>query len=160
MKLRPRNGPIYVASIFPPRKNRSRGSSRYSRKISPCFGWRVEEGGRGDIYIHVSFLILEFYFTFIISLSRWFLLSHSLEIGNCWIWMRENCVINEIDLTFQSDTVCNNITNNRTLNRKVDLWRLYRVRGNMRIARTSVFLASINIETKKQTLRVARPFLP
>lgn len=74
--------------------------------------------------------------------------------------MRENCVINEIDLTFQSDTVCNNITNNRTLNRKVDLWRLYRVRGNMRIARASVFLASINIETKKQTLRVARPFLP
>lgn len=74
--------------------------------------------------------------------------------------MRENCVINEIDLTFQRDTVCNNITNNRTLNRKVDLWRLYRVRGNMRIARASVFLASINIETKKQTLRVARPFLP
>lgn len=74
--------------------------------------------------------------------------------------MRENCVINGIDLTFQSDTVCNNITNNRTLNRKVDLWRLYRVRGNMRIARASVFLASINIETKKQTLRVARPFLP
>lgn len=69
-------------------------------------------------------------------------------------------MINEIDLTFQSDTVCNNITNNRTLNRKVDLWRLYRVRGNMRIARASVFLASINIETKKQTLRVARPFLP
>lgn len=30
----------------------------------------------------------------------------------------------------------------------------------MRIARASVFLASINIETKKQTLRVARPFLP
>lgn len=69
-------------------------------------------------------------------------------------------MINGIDLTFQSDTVCNNITNNRTLNRKVDLWRLYRVRGNMRIARASVFLASINIETKKQTLRVARPFLP
>lgn len=69
-------------------------------------------------------------------------------------------MINEIDLTFQSDTVCNNITNNRSLNRKVDLWRLYRVRGNMRIARASVFLASINIETKKQTLRVARPFLP
>lgn len=69
-------------------------------------------------------------------------------------------MINEIDLTFQRDTVCNNITNNRTLNRKVDLWRLYRVRGNMRIARASVFLASINIETKKQTLRVARPFLP
>lgn len=67
-------------------------------------------------------------------------------------------MINGID--FQSDTVCNNITNNRTLNRKVDLWRLYRVRGNMRIARASVFLTSINIETKKQTLRVARPFLP
>lgn len=71
--------------------------------------------------------------------------------------MRENCVINEIDLTFQRDTVCNNITNNRTLNRKVDLWRLYRVRGNMRIARASVFLASINIETKKQTLRSSFP---
>lgn len=28
-------------------------------------------------------------------------------------------MINEIDLTFQSDTVCNNITNNRTLNRLI-----------------------------------------
>lgn len=31
--------------------------------------WK-REGGERYIYIHVSFLILEFYFTFIISLSR------------------------------------------------------------------------------------------
>lgn len=91
----------------------------------------------------------EFYFiftiSFISSIFTYSLAYWKLEIVEFWLF-RVTC----------------NITNNETLNRKVDLWRLYR--GNTRITRihASVFLASINIETKKQTLRakLEDPFSP
>lgn len=91
----------------------------------------------------------EFYFiftiSFISSIFTYSLAYWKLEIVEFWLF-RVTC----------------NITNNETLNRKVDLWRLYR--GNTRITHihASVFLASINIETKKQTLRakLEDPFSP
>lgn len=115
------------------------GSSRYSRKISPCFGWRKWKGRRErEFYFIFTISFISSIFTY--SLAYW-----KLEIVEFWLF-RVTC----------------NITNNETLNRKVDLWRLYR--GNTRITRihASVFLASINIETKKQTLRakLEDPFSP
>lgn len=115
------------------------GSSRYSRKISPCFGWRKWKGRRErEFYFIFTISFISSIFTY--SLAYW-----KLEIVEFWFF-RVTC----------------NITNNETLNRKVDLWRLYR--GNTRITRihASVFLASINIETKKQTLRakLEDPFSP
>lgn len=119
------------------------GSSRYSRKISPCFGWRKWKGRRereNFILFSLSLLSRRFLLTALLT-GNWKL----LNFESIWLFR-----------------VTRNITNNETLNRKVDLWRLYR--GNTRITRihASVFLASINIETKKQTLRakLEDPFSP
>lgn len=130
-------------AFFHREKNRSGRDPLVTReKFLPVSGDESEKEGERENFILFSPSLL----------SRRFLLT-ALLTGN---WKL---------LNFESIwlfRVTRNITNNETLNRKVDLWRLYR--GNTRITRihASVFLASINIETKKQTLRakLEDPFSP
>lgn len=73
------------------------GSSRYSRKISPCFGWRKWKGRRErEFYFIFTISFISSIFTY--SLAYW-----KLEIVEFWFF-RVTC----------------NITNNETLNRKVE----------------------------------------
>lgn len=56
MKLRPRNGPIYVASIFPPRKKPIRGGDPLvtREKFLPVSGDESEKEGERENFILFS----------------------------------------------------------------------------------------------------------